>query len=160
MRHMYKNRYERGMQELDNYSKVHHDPSESIFKDRENFVIELEFDMPQSSLKIYDKNTDESNDRSPILYSVFEGLTLKMRQESKTEYFNLFVSFTNFYIRDFFSPQPSLPFVVQTVMLQNVQDRQKHDDSYFDNTVLELQYEHHPKDTKHANSRLRLKTHG
>ena len=53
MRQMYLRRYERGMEELEIYSRIQHDTSESIFKPNENFVAELEFVMPSSSLKIF-----------------------------------------------------------------------------------------------------------
>ena len=80
---MYQRRYERGMEELEIYSRVQHDTSESIFKPNENFVAELEFVMPQSSLKIYiDQIEGMDLSKKPIFYSAFEGLIIKMRSES------------------------------------------------------------------------------
>ena len=153
MKMMYNSRFKNGLEELEKYSKIYHNPDFQGEKPTENSRMVLEFFMPMSALRIYTDNHTRANKVRPIYHSVLEGLTLKIISETKPQYLSLEGGLDNFYITDFYTPNSHMPYVVQTVTF----DRSVKDNPEYKECIW-MHYEVHPKDTDVANKRLRMRT--
>lgn len=89
--------------------------------------MDLHFELPKLTLQLYSSKTDHIKS-TPIMMLAVEGLKLGMYNESKPEYLNMRITLKNFYIRDYNSPQPALPFIIQTIL--NSRSIGKHHSDY------------------------------
>ena len=93
--------------------------------------------MPKNMVQIF--AVEPQNVLNPykcIFFTNLEGLHLKMHSEG--QYFRLDFEMDNFYIKDFYSPLPQMPYVLQTIF-SSAQSAAK-------DSALTCTFEAHPKD--------------